>query len=95
MAMNLGNGSGALTDGAANPLDGSRAHVANGEDSGNAGLQRQEPPVFLCRPQIGAGPDKSIVIERHVAIAQPLCFRIRAHEEEDVVDRMRLLGTFV
>ena len=66
-------------------------HVANGEDTRHARLQRSGD-VSAARPdqilerEVGPRLHETLPIERNLAGPEPLRRRIGAHEEEDVTD---------
>src|SRR3954463_2364824 len=82
IGVDLRHDGGALADRATDALHRARAHVADRENARHARLQRQR--------QILRRLDEAAVVDRHVAILQPLGARLGAEEEEHVADRAGL-----
>src|SRR5580765_2916247 len=82
IGVDLRHDRGALADRAPDALHRVRAHVADRENARHARLQRQR--------QILPRGDEAAVVDRYVAILEPLGARLGAEEEEHVADRARL-----
>src|SRR6202035_432593 len=82
----------ALADRRGHPLDAPRAHVADREDPGAAGLEEERPArqrparrPQLLGAEVGAGLDEALVVHRHAA-REPAGVGPRAGHHEDVAD---------
>src|SRR5712691_10702655 len=73
----------------ANPLDGPRSHIADGEHAQEVRLQWQWPLLVIVRSR----QNESLCVQSDPAAAQPLRRRIRAYEEKDIADRQLRLFT--
>ena len=89
--MELGHHRRPFADGAPDAFHRAATHVADGEDTRRARLQRSGD-VFAARPdqflerEVDPRLHETLPIERNVAAPEPLGRRIGAHEEEDVPD---------
>ncbi len=89
--MQLRDDRGSLPDGRSHSLHRAAAHVADGEDPLDPGLQRQGHS--LGRAHVFARSNEALVVEGDAAAREPARCRIGAGEEEQVGDGVLLLGT--
>src|SRR5438477_12028125 len=78
----------ALADGAADPLDRSRAYVSNREHARHRSFQRRHQPALIS-VRLRAGDHETGAIKRDAAAIEPAGGGIRASEQEEIAD---LLG---
>src|SRR5205823_6312330 len=82
----------ALADRAAEPLDRSRAHVADGEHAGHRSFQRRHKPSVILFGR-RAGHHKTPAIEGDAATVEPAGGRIGADEQKEIAEAGAALFT--
>src|SRR5215469_7559937 len=80
--MQRGDNLRALANCRSDALDRVRAYIADGEDAAPRGLQSMAPAS-----SIAASENEALCVECDARTFKPICIRVRADEEEQMIDR--------